>query len=151
LVIAKFKENTEGYKNISGNFKSNFVMYYNMNPAEVYILKQEEPFKSILIHLQVLIEHTLPQAELRYKWRIPCYYIDKKPICYLNQSKDYVDVGIWHSGYLSKKFDQHLVTEKRKVVKSLRYKSFNDINDAILIAILNEVDAVKINGYYKRD
>jgi len=122
-----------------------------LNPAEAYILKQVEPYKSILIHLQVLIEHTLPASELLYKWGIPCYYINKKPICYLNQSKNYVDVGIWHSAYLSKKWDDYLITEKRKVVKSLRYRSLNDIDDVIFISILKEVDAVKINGYYKRD
>ena len=87
-----------------------------MNPAEAYILKQPEPYKSILMHLQVLVEHTLPEASLLYKWRIPCYYIGKRPICYLNQSKDYVDVGIWHSAHLSKKWDHHLITENRKVV-----------------------------------
>jgi len=99
-----------------------------MNPAEEYILRQDEPFKSILLHLQLLIESTLPEVELKYKWRIPCYYIDKKPICYLNQSKDYIDVGIWHSAHLTK-FEKHLVTEKRKVVKSLRYKTLQDIDD----------------------
>ena len=94
-----------------------------MNLAETYILKQPEPYKSILIHLQILVEHTLPEAELLYKWRIPCYYIGKRPICYLNQSKDYIDVGIWHSAHLSKKWDAYLRVENRKVVKSLRYRS----------------------------
>ena len=98
-----------------------------MNPAEAYSLKQQEPYKSILLHLQVLLEHTLPEAELLYKWRIPSYYIGKRPICYLNQSKDYVDVGIWHSAHLSNKWDAFLVVEKRKIVKSLRYKSLDDI------------------------
>lgn len=121
-----------------------------MNPAEAYILKQPEPYKSILMHLQVLVEHTLPEAELLYKWRIPCYYIGKRPICYLNKSKDYVDVGLWHSAHLSKKWDDYLITEKRKVVKSLRYKSLEDINDAVFISILREVDTLKDEGFYKR-
>ena len=121
-----------------------------MNPAEIYILKQSEPYKSILIHLQVLIEHTLPEAELLYKWRLPCYYIGKRPICYINQSKDYIDVGFWHSAHLSKKWDNYLVAEKRKVVKSLRYKSLEDINDAIFISILKEVESLKDEGFYKR-
>jgi hypothetical protein len=104
-----------------------------LNPAEVYILKQFEPYKSILLHLQVLIEHTLPETELLFKWRIPCYYLAKRPICYLNQTKDYVDVGFWHSAHLSKKWDMYLITENRKVVKSLRYKSLEDINDEVFI------------------
>lgn len=120
-----------------------------MNPAEAYILKQREPFKSILLELQLLIETTIPEVELKYKWRIPCYYIGKKPICYLNQSKDYVDVGIWHSAHLTK-FDDYLVSDKRKVVKSLRYRSLEDINDAIFIAILKEIEQYKTEGFYKR-
>lgn len=121
-----------------------------MNPAEDYILKQPEPYKSILMHLQVLVEHTLPEAELLYKWRIPCYYFGKRPICYLNQSKDYVDVGIWHSAHLSKKWDDYLVVEKRKVVKSLRYKSLEDINDEVFISIMKELETLKDEGFYKR-
>ena len=122
-----------------------------MNPAEAYILKQLEPYKSILMHLQVLIEHAFPEADLLYKWRIPCYYIGKRPICYLNQSKDYVDVGFWRSAHLSKKWDSYLITEGRKVVKSLRYSQLEDIDDAIFISILKEVETLKDEGFYKRD
>jgi hypothetical protein len=121
-----------------------------LNPAEAHILKQPEPYKSIYLHLQVLIEHTLPDADLLYKWRLPCYYIDKRPMCYINQSKDYVDVGFWHSAHLSKKWDAYLVTEKRKVVKSLRYKSIDEIDDAVFISILKEVEGVKDKGFYKK-
>ena len=97
-----------------------------------------------------MIEHTLPEADLLYKWKLPCYYMGKRPICYLNQTKDYVDVGIWHSEHLSKKWDQHLIAENRKVVKSLRYKSLVDINDAIFISIMKEVETLKDEGFYKR-
>lgn len=121
-----------------------------MNPAELYILKQEEPFKSILLHIQLLIEHTLPEVELKYKWKIPCYYIGKKPICYLNKSKDYVDVGFWHSAHLTK-YDEYLVTEKRKVVKSLRYNTLEDIDDEIFILILKEVYQHKDKGFWKKE
>lgn len=121
-----------------------------MNPAELYILKQEEPFKSILLHIQLLIEHTLPGVELKYKWKIPCYYIGKKPICYLNKSKDYVDVGFWHSVHLTK-YNEYLVTEKRKVVKSLRYKTLEDIDDEIFILILKEVYQHNDKGFWKKE
>ncbi|MBU2927289.1 DUF1801 domain-containing protein [Winogradskyella psychrotolerans] len=121
-----------------------------MNPAEAHILKQLEPFKSIFMHLQVLVEHTLPEADLLYKWRMPCYYIDKRPICYLNKSKDYVDVGFWHSAHLSKQWDAYLVSENRKVVKSLRYKTLDDIDDAIFISIIKEVEGLKEKGFYKK-
>ena len=121
-----------------------------MNPAEVYILKQPEPYKSILLQLQVLIEHSLPEAELKYKWRLPCYYMGKKPVCYLNQTKDYVDVGFWNAAHLSEKWNTYLVSEKRKVVKSLRYKSLDEINDTIFLSILKEAASHKDEGFYKR-
>lgn len=121
-----------------------------MNPAEAHILKQPEPYKSILMHLQVLVQHTLPKANLMYKWRMPCYYLDKKPICYMHQSKDYVDVGFWHSAHLSDKWDNYLITEKRKVVKSLRYKTPEDIDDQVFISILKEVEGLKGKGFYRK-
>ncbi|MDT0559202.1 DUF1801 domain-containing protein [Ichthyenterobacterium sp. W332] len=119
-----------------------------MNPAEDYILKQQEPYRSILLHLQVVIEHTLPEAELKYKWRIPCYYIGKRPICYLNQSKDYVDVGFWASQHLSVHLE-YFITEKRKVVKSLRYNSLKDIDNIILIDVLKDAYAIRDKKLYK--
>ena len=122
-----------------------------MNSAEEYLLNQPEPYRSILMHLQVLIEHTLPNVELKYKWRIPCYYIGKKPISYLNAShkNQFVDMAFWHSTHLTE-FDSYLTNENRKVVKSLRYKSLNDINDKVVIAILQAVDKVKEKGFYKK-
>lgn len=122
-----------------------------MNPAEQYIINQPEPYRSILMHLQVIIENTLPEAELKYKWRIPCYYINSKPVCYLNAShkKAFVDVGFWHAAHLPKKFIIHLVSENRKLVKSLRYKTLEEVDDAIFIAILKEVYVNKDKSFYK--
>ena len=119
-----------------------------MNPAEAYILNQPEPYKSILLHLQLLIEHSFPDVQLKYKWRIPCYYLGTRPICYLNQSKDYVDVGFWHSAHLTK-YTEYMVSEKRKVVKSMRYKTLDDIDDEIFIAILKEVEKHKNKSFLK--
>lgn len=122
-----------------------------MNPAEEYILNQPEPYRSILMHIQVIIEHTIPEVELKYKWRIPCYYMGETPVCYLNAShkKQFVDVAFWHSAYLSK-FDEYLVSENRKVVKSLRYTALEDIDDAIFIAILEEAKKQKGKSFYNK-
>lgn len=114
-----------------------------MNPAEDFILNQKEPFRSILLHIQLIIESTLPEVDLKYKWRIPCYYSGNKPICYLNVSKDYVDVGFWASAHLTVHLD-HFITQGRKVVKSLRYRSIQDIDEQILIDVLKD-------AYSKRD
>ena len=122
-----------------------------MHPAEAYILNQPEPYRSILMHIQVLIAHTVPDAVLKYKWRIPCYYIGETPMCYLNAShkKQFVDVGFWHSAYLDK-FEKYLVSENRKVVKTLRYTSVEDIDDDVCIAILEEAKKQKGKSFYNK-
>nr|WP_321242994.1 DUF1801 domain-containing protein [uncultured Psychroserpens sp.] len=119
-----------------------------MKPAEAYILNQIEPYKSILLHLQILIEHTFVEAHMEYKWSIPCYYVGTRPICYLNQSKDYVDVGFWHSAHLTK-YTEHMISDNRKVVKSMRYKSLDDIDDVLFINILKEVEKHKNKSFLK--
>jgi len=108
-----------------------------MKPAEEYILNQSDFFKSLLLHLQVVIENTVPKAVLLFKWKVPFYYVDKAPICYLNVTKGYVDVGFWGAQYFTE-YTEHLVSDKRKYVKSLRYRSLSEINDVVLIAILEQ-------------
>ncbi|MBQ4805071.1 DUF1801 domain-containing protein [Aquimarina sp. MMG015] len=108
-----------------------------MNPAENYILNQPEPFRSMLLHLQVLIETTLPEVQLLFKWKVPFYYIDKSPICYLNVTKGYVDIGFWGAQYFTKDMDK-LVSDKRKYVKSLRYFEPKEIEEDTLIDLLEQ-------------
>jgi len=108
-----------------------------VNPSEAYILNQPEPYREILLHLQVIIEMTLPKVALLYKYKIPFYYINNKPFCYLNAShkKQFVDVGFWKGNQINIHQDQ-LVTENRKMMVSLRYKTIEDIDDKILIDVL---------------
>lgn len=106
-----------------------------MNPAENYILNQQEPFRSILLQIQVIIETTVPDLDLKYKWRLPYYYYKQKPFCFLNVTKGYVDIGFRDNEHL-KIFDQYLVKENRKVMKSLRYYSLKDIDQKILIGVV---------------
>ena len=123
-----------------------------MKPAEAYILNQSEPFKSILMHLQILIESSFPAVDLQFKWKIPFYYLDGKPFCYLNPSKKkgYVDVAFWLSAHLTK-YNEQLISENRKVVKSLRYYTLEDINEEVLFSVLEEAYQLKDKGFYKRD
>ncbi|ASV29281.1 DUF1801 domain-containing protein [Maribacter cobaltidurans] len=122
-----------------------------MNPAENYIFSQPEPYRSILMHLQLVIEKTLPEVSLKYKWNIPCFYVDKSPICYLNAShkKQFVDIAFWNSAHLTKHLDK-MVSEKRKVVRSLRYASLEEIDDKVLTEVLEDAYSVRKNGFYKR-
>lgn len=121
-----------------------------MNPAESYILDQVDPFREILLQLQVLIEGTIPELELKFKYRIPFYYLDGKPFCYLNvpKKKTYVDVGFWSSAHLTV-HQEHMVTEGRKVMKSLRYQNLQEIDATILCEVLLDAKAVNHQGFWK--
>lgn len=120
-----------------------------MNPAEAYILNSREPFRSILLHLQLVIEMVIPEAELKYKWRLPFYYFkNNQGFCYLNQSKDYVDLGFTRGAHLTKHLDK-LVSEGRKHMRSLRFYRLEDIDDQVLIEVLKEAYSVRHLKYYK--
>ncbi|MEM6892056.1 MAG: DUF1801 domain-containing protein [Bacteroidota bacterium] len=123
-----------------------------MNPAETYILNQPEPKRSILMHLKAVIESVVPGVDMKFKWGIPCFYNGKHPLCYLNAppKKDYVDMAFWNSAHLTKHIER-MVSEKRKVVKSLRYTTLESIDETVLVEVLQEVDQLKEKGFYKRD
>ncbi|WP_417558159.1 DUF1801 domain-containing protein [Mesoflavibacter zeaxanthinifaciens] len=108
-----------------------------MNPAEQYILNQPEPFRAILLHLQILVEHTLPEMELKFKYKIPFYYLKGKPFCYFNAShkKQFVDVGFVKGPQINI-HQEHQITENRKKMMSLRYTSLDAISDNIFMDVL---------------
>ncbi|WP_272149936.1 DUF1801 domain-containing protein [Tenacibaculum aiptasiae] len=114
-----------------------------MKPAEEYILKQHEPLKSILLHLQILIETNFEEVELLYKWKIPFYYLKGKPLCYFNATKKgYVDVGFYSKTPLTM-YNEFVVSEKRKAVKSLRYSTLEEINNEVLVTVLTEAYKIR--------
>lgn len=117
-----------------------------MNPAEAYILKQEEPFKTILLQLQSIIESVVPNAELLYKWKIPFYYNNGIPICFLNKSKDYVDLAFWHFEKLEK-HTEYFIDANRKSIRSLRFKSVDDINDEVVVYVLQKQLEINTNPF----
>ena len=117
-----------------------------MNPAETYILKQEEPYKSILMQLQTIIEAVAPDAKLLYNWKIPFYYNNGIPLCFLNQSKDYVDFAFWHYDKMDKYVDQ-FIDANRKSIRSLRFKTVEDINDEIVVYVLQKQVEINTNPF----
>ena len=119
-----------------------------MKPAEEYILKQPEPFRGILLHLQLVIERNIPEVDLKFRYRIPFYYIDGRPFCYLNQSKDYVDLGFWNAAHLTVHLE-HMTTAGRKMMKSLRYSSLDEIDNDVLIAVLQDAYLVREKKFWK--
>ncbi|MFD0796767.1 DUF1801 domain-containing protein [Maribacter chungangensis] len=120
-----------------------------MNPAENYILNQPEPFRNMLMHLQAVIERTVPNAQLKFKWKIPCYYLKDSPFCYLNvpAKKGYVDVGFWRSAHITKHADK-MTTKGRKMIKSLRYTCLEEIDETVLKEILLDAYAVRDKKFW---
>ncbi len=111
-----------------------------MKPAELYILNQPEKYRDILLHIIAVVDHTLPEATLEYKWGIPYFYYKKKPFCYLNASHkhQFVDVG-FAKGFELKTNQEHLIADNgRNTIKSLRYNSLETIDNGILALVIEE-------------
>ncbi|MAW94123.1 MULTISPECIES: DUF1801 domain-containing protein [unclassified Leeuwenhoekiella] len=110
-----------------------------MNPAENYILKTPQPYCAILLELQVLIEHSAPEAQLLFKWHLPFYYLDGKMFCFLNFRKRFVDLSFVYGTDLNDP-DQHLVAgENRKRLRSLRYHNVDEIDAEVVIGFLEQM------------
>ena len=127
----------------------NLFYFRAMKPAEQYILNQSEPYRSILLHLQIVIETTLPDLQLLFKYRIPFYYVGgEQAFCYLNVSKGYVDLAFWHGAHLTVHQDR-LVSKGRKHMKSLRYFTLEEVDEAVLVEVLEDAFSFKDRKYYK--
>lgn len=112
-----------------------------MKPADLYLLNQPDKYRDILLHIVSVIENTIPEVTLEYKWTVPYFYYKKKPLCYLNASHKhhFVDIG-FAKGFQLKQNQQHLVADNgRNTVKSLRYYSLDEVDNEVLISVLKEV------------
>ncbi|MEZ7496350.1 DUF1801 domain-containing protein [Leeuwenhoekiella aequorea] len=110
-----------------------------MNPAENYILLKPEPYRSLLLDLQVLIEHTVTEAVLLYKWHLPFYYLNGKMFCFLNFRKTFVELSFPKGVLLDDPNNQLTAGENRKNLRSLRYYKVEDIDAEIAIGFLKEM------------
>ena len=110
-----------------------------MKPTEEYILKQPEPYQSILLHIISVVDRLVPKATLECKYGIPYFYLNKKPFSYLapNHKNKFVDLG-FAKGFQLKKNQKYLVSENRNTVKSLRYYSLKEINNKVLEEVIKE-------------
>nr|WP_284653341.1 DUF1801 domain-containing protein [Flavobacterium buctense] len=94
----------------------------------------------MLLHIITVVEHTLPEVSLEYKWGIPYFYYKKKPFCYLNASHkhQFVDVG-FAKGFQLKNNLEHLIADNgRNTIKSLRYYALDKIENDVLASVIEE-------------
>lgn len=110
-----------------------------MKLSDEYIFRQPEPYQAIMLHLVSVINKTIPDVILNFKWGIPYFYFNNKPFCYLapNHKKGFVDLG-FAKGFKLKNNQEFLISENRNTVKSLRYFDLENINHDILLAVINE-------------
>jgi len=115
-----------------------------MNPAEEYINNKPEPYRAVMLHLQFLIESNFPEMQLKYKWHMPFYYLDDKTMfCFFNFRKTFVDLGLSYGDRLSNQHGVLIAGEGRKMLRSLRFKNLEDINDSIIIETLQELIVIR--------
>jgi hypothetical protein len=110
-----------------------------MKPVQEYILHQPQKYREMLLHIMSVVENTVQEATLLFKWGVPYFYCHKKPFCYLapNHKKGFVDIG-FAKGFALKTNLEYLVDENRNTVKSLRYFTLESIDNTVLIAVLKE-------------
>lgn len=107
-----------------------------MKPADEYILKQAPQLQEIILFLCAVVEQTVPDAELLFKWKLPFYYYQNKPFCYINTLTKQQAVDLcFYNGYKISVHQNLMISENRKMVTSLRY---NDLI-AIDVMVLKEV------------
>jgi hypothetical protein len=112
--------------------------------ADLYILKQPENYRNIIFHIIAVVQNTIPDITLEYKWAVPYFYYKKKPLCYLNASHKYgfIDVGFAKGFQLKSNLDYLIADNGRNTVKSLRYFSLEQIDNTILISVLEEAKSL---------
>jgi len=119
-----------------------------MNPAEDYMLNKPEPWRSMLMELQAIIKHTVPEVDEQFKWKLPFYSLHGRMFCFLNFRKSFVDVGFpW--GIHCTIHQEHLIAgENRKNLRSLRYYTPEDIDGTILIEVIQNLANNNIKKRY---
>lgn len=107
-----------------------------MNPAENYILTKSEPWRSILIELREIVKQTVPEVEESLKWSLPFYTLNGKMFCYLNFRKTFVDISFLNAHKMEHLQEYLIAGEGRKIVRSLRYTSLEELDYDLLIKVL---------------
>ncbi len=109
-----------------------------MNPAESYILKHPEPYKSIMTYVRFLILTNLDHIEEKFNYGVPFYHYKKWPLVYLNvpKGRSFVDVAFVKGIELEERFPQLKDFNDRKYVRSFQVQNLEDMDEGVLISVL---------------
>jgi hypothetical protein len=110
-----------------------------MNPAEEYILRQKEPFQSILLCIRDIVLASNDDIQEQFKYGLPFYRFNEKPLCYFNvpKNKNRVDICFWKGFELEDKH-QILHARDRKMIKCVEIYSLEEINIKGIVSLLKE-------------
>ena len=124
--------------------RAHLLLFLNMNPAENYILRQPEPYRSVMLYARAVILRTLDHITEKYNYSVPFYHYKKRPFVYLNilKSQNCVDVAFVKGVRLNDQFPQLQDYNNRKWVRSLQYTSLESIDEKVLIDILHAAAAL---------
>lgn len=68
------------------------------------------------------------------------------PYVFLNHSKDYVDLAFWHFEKMDQ-YTNYFVDTNRKSVRSLRYKSVDDIHGEVVVYVIQKQLEINLNPF----
>lgn len=110
-----------------------------MNPAEEYILRQKEPYQSILLCLRDIVLSSSDEVKEQFKYGLPFYEYKGKPLCYFNlpKRKNRVDIGFWKGFELEDKH-QLLHARDRKMIKCVEIHYLEEMDVLGIQSLLEE-------------
>ena len=108
-----------------------------MTELEIFYESQPEPNRSCFLFLKQFILKQNPLFEEKWKWKLPFFYYNKKPFCYLwiNKKTNLPYVCFVRSLHIDR---PELKLGTRKQMKALTIVPDEDINIELLSYIIKE-------------
>lgn len=109
-----------------------------MNPVESYFMNQQEQYQSIMLYVRALLLKKSFNIDEKFKYGIPFYYANNKPLCYLNVLKGtcFVDVAFVKGKELKKEFPVLKDYKNRKFTRSLQLEKIEDLEESAFLKIV---------------
>lgn len=111
-----------------------------MDLVSEYIYQHKQPYREIMIEVREVIYKAEPKITENFKYKIPFFMHQNKPMIYLNVLKgtNFVDVAFVQGVLLEEKYPQLKNYNNRKQVRSLQLKSLSEIDEVMLINLVKD-------------
>ncbi len=93
-----------------------------------------------MLYIREVIFKTLPAVDETYRYSVPYYTHDNKPMLYLNilKGKNYVDVAFVQGILLEADFPQLKNDANRKQVRSLQIHSLEEFDELMFVELIKQ-------------